>query len=393
MRKRGPAAPPEFSGMIAPGLLKKTQDYSAERASLSALSSGVTAAVIVAFVFGGLLDRYNSWISSLGLSFIASGWLFFVILSLLGEVLSVPFSIYSTFRIENRYGFNRMTPRLWAADLIKSTLLSILVMSVALVAGFWIIQSSQDYWWLWVWAFLFVFSVFMMYLSPYVIEPLFNKFTPLEEGPLRAEIVKLAAKAGIRTERVLKIDASRRSGHTNAYFTGIGKTKRIVLYDTLLEGLSHREVLAVLAHEVGHWKRRHLAKTLFLLETLSLAGIWLAHRLMVSDFLPGLFGISAPTVNVKIVLAAFLAGIVLFPLRPLACYLSRRHEREADAFSQELSGDAQSMTSALVKLSRDNLSNLYPHPAYVLFHYTHPPLLERVRLIRERDRARIPEPR
>lgn len=382
MRRHGSVIPPEFEGKTDKELLKKTQEYEGEKARLSIFSSMFGNIVIIVFIFGGLLDIYNSWISSLNLSFAVSGWLFFVLLTYADEILSIPFSIYGTFRIENRYGFNTMTVGLWLSDFVKSLIISTLLMSLLLFAALWLIQWSPGYWWFFVWSFLFAYGIFVMYISPYVIEPLFNKFSPLEDETLKERIVNLTEKVGIHLSRVLKIDASRRSRHTNAYFTGIGRTKRIVLYDTLLEDMSHDEIISVLAHEIGHWKKRHLLKMMAAFELFSIIGLYLSFRLVQSDILLDIFHIGTDTVFAKLVLIGFLGDIFLLPLGPLAAAFSRRHEREADRVSHELTEDAESMVSALIKLSKENLSNLYPHPLYAILYYSHPPILERIRYIR-----------
>jgi STE24 endopeptidase len=380
--KAGTKIPPEFEGMIDEALLKKAQAYEADKTKFSFISSVFGNIVTIAFIFGGLLNIYNSWIASLNLSFIISGWLFFLLLTYAGEFLSVPFSLYSTFKIENKYGFNTMTFRLWISDFIKSLIISTIMMSLVIFAGFWLIQWSPDYWWFWVWGFLFVFSVFIMYISPYVIEPLFNKFTPIEDESLKDKIIVLTEKAGIHASRILRIDASKRSKHTNAYFTGIGRVKRIVLYDTLLEGMSHDEIIAVLAHEIGHWKKKHLLKTLAAFELFSLISLYVSYRLIQGDFLLTLFNISTDTIFAKFIILGFIAGILSVVLQPVMNFFSRRHERQADRASYELTNDAESMVSALVKLSKENLSNLYPHPLYVVLYYSHPPILERIRYIK-----------
>lgn len=383
MRRYGSVVPPEFEGKADKDLLKKTLEYEAEKARLTIISSLFNNAVIILFIFSGLLDLYNSWIASLNLSFAVSGALFFMLLSYAGEFLDIPFSIYGTFRIENRYGFNRMTPGLWISDFIKSLLVSTVMMSALLITALWLIQWSPGYWWFFVWSFLFAYGIFVMYISPYVIEPLFNKFTPLEDETLKERIVRLTEKVGIHLSRILKIDASRRSRHTNAYFTGIGKTKRIILYDTLLENMNNDEIISVLAHEIGHWKKRHLLKMMVVFELFSLMGLYLSFRLIQSNLLLTVFQISIDTVFVKFVLLGFIGGIILLPLEPLATAFSRRHEREADRVSYELTGSPDSMISALVKLSKENLSNLYPHPLYVILYYSHPPILERIRYIKD----------
>lgn len=383
MRKAGASVPGEFQGKIDEDLLRKTQDYEADKTRFGFVSSAFGNIVTLIFIFGGLLNVYNSWIASLNLSFIISGWLFFVLLSCAGEFLSAPFSLYQTFRIENRYGFNTTTTWLWISDFIKSLLISAVLISLVIFAALWLIQRSPDHWWLLVWGFLLVFGICVMYISPYVIEPLFNKFTPVEDESLREKIIELANKVGIRAGRVLKVDASRRSRHTNAYFTGIGRTKRIVLYDTLLQGMTRDEILAVLAHEMGHWKKRHLLKSIAVLETVSLAALYLSFRLIRSDFLTSLFLISPDTLFAKFVLLAFLGGIVSLPLKPLMNFFSRRHEREADRVSYELTRNSEIMVGVFVKLSKENLANLYPHPLYVSLYYSHPPILDRIRYIRD----------
>lgn len=382
MRRFASVIPPEFEGKIDEGLLKKTQEYEAEKTRFGFVSSIFGNIVVIVFIFGGLLDIYNSWIASLNLSFAVSGWLFFMLLSYADGILSIPFSLYSTFKIENRYGFNTMTPKLWVSDFVKSILISTAMMSLLLFAVLRLIQWSPGYWWFWVWSLLFAYSIFIMYISPYIIEPLFNKFTPLDDERLQERIVRLTDKVGIHLNRILKIDASKRSRHTNAYFTGIGRTKRIVLYDTLLENMGHEEILAVLAHEIGHWKKMHLLKMLAVIETFSLIGLYLSFRVIQSDFISRLFNVGTDTMFVKFVLLAFLAGIIALPFMPLMNSFIRRHEREADSASYELTKDADSMVSALIKLSKENLSNLHPHPLYVIMYYSHPPILERIRYIK-----------
>jgi STE24 endopeptidase len=225
-----------------------------------------------------------------------------------------------------------------------------------------------------------------MYISPYVIEPLFNKFTPIDNETLEVDIRKMMQRAGIRVSRVFKMNASKRTKHTNAYFTGIGRVKRIVLYDTLIEKMENTEILSVLAHEVGHWKKRHLLKRLIASEGIALIVIYISFRILQGDLLVNLFNIEEGTFFSKVLILVFLWSIVSFPFTPLLNYLSRMHENEADRFSYKMTGDVEGMISALVKLSKDNLSNLYPHPAYAAFNYSHPPVVERIGRIRDMAR-------
>ncbi len=381
LKKYGSIIPPEFEGQTDRELLIRTQNYSIEKMRFGFVSSLFNNAVILIFLFGGLLDIYNSWIVSLNLPLILSGLVFFLILVYAESLLSIPFSLYNTFRIEKKYGFNTMTLRLWITDAMKSLLISTILMGVLIVIGLYLVQQSPGLWWLWIWCFFFAFSMFMMYLSPYVIEPLFHKFTPIVDETLESGIRDLMQKAGIRVSRVFQMDASKRTKHTNAYFSGIGKVKRIVLFDTLIEKMDCDEMLSVLAHEAGHWKRRHILKQLLLIEGISLIVMYIAFRIIQSDFILDLFIIKNGTFFAKLIVLSFIGSIAAFPFSPLMLYLSRRYENEADRFSYELTGSTDGMIRALVKLSKDNLSNLHPHPMYVIFHYSHPPVLERIRML------------
>ena len=381
LKKHGAVIPPEFEGHIDQKLLSKTRDYNVENTNFGFISSVFNNVIFLVFLFV-LLNIYNSWIVSLKLSFIFSGLIFFLLITYGETIISMPFSLYSTFKIENKYGFNTMTPKLWISDTIKSLIISTILMSLLISVALFLIQKSPDLWWLWVWCFFVVFGIFMMYISPYVIEPLFHRFSPIEDKELENGIRLLMEKVGLRVSRVFKVDASKRTKHTNAYFTGIGKVKRIVLYDTLLEKMDSEEVLAVLAHEAGHWKKKHLLKHLVATEVIALIALYVAYQLLQSEWLIEIFNIENSSFFAKVILLSFIGSIISVPFSPISHYFSRKHENEADKYSYELTGNSESMISALVKLSKDNLSNLHPHLLYALFHYSHPPVLERIRRIR-----------
>ncbi len=383
MKRFGQTVPSEFEGVLDADLRSKTFAYESDKTRFSFVSGFFGNAITIAFIFGGLLDIFNSWVVSLNLSCIISGWLFFIIISLASELLNIPFNLYENFRIENKYGFNTMTSRLWVSDFLKTLLLSAVLMSILLFAAFWLIRWSHQHWWLWLWGVMLIYGIFIMYISPYVIEPLFNKFSPVEDETLKRRIVELAEKAGLKITKVLRMDASKRSRHSNAYFTGIGRTKRIVLFDTLIEQMTKGEIAAVLAHEIGHWRRKHVLKSIIAMEAISLVGLYISYRLMESDLMTKLFGISADTVYAKFVIIGFLAGIVSLALKPVMNLFSRRNERQADSDCIELTGSPDDAISAFVKLVKENLSNLYPHPLYVFIYYSHPPMLERIRNIRQ----------
>ncbi|MBI4681784.1 MAG: M48 family metallopeptidase [Nitrospirae bacterium] len=381
LKKHGSVIPPEFEGQIDQALLNKTMDYTVEHTKFGFVSSVFNNITFLLFILA-LLNLYNSWVISLNYSFILSGIVFFLLLTYGETIISIPFSLYSTFKIENKYGFNTMTFKLWVTDTVKSLVISTILMGLLIAVGLFIIQKSPDLWWLWVWCFFLAFGIFMMYISPYVIEPLFHKFTPVGDEKLEEGIRALMEKVGIKVSRVFKIDASKRTKHTNAYFTGIGKVKRIVLYDTLIEKMDYDEIMSVLAHEAGHWKKKHILKSIIVTETIALISIYVAYHVIQSDVLITLFNIKESSFFAKLVILGFIGSIVSFPFGPVFHYFSRKHENEADKYSFDLTGNPDSMISALVKLSKDNLSNLHPHPLYALFHYSHPPVLERIRRIR-----------
>lgn len=383
MKKYGNSVPLEFEPYIDKNFLEKAQNYEREKTQIDIVSSLVGNIITIIFIFFGLLNYYNKWISSLNLSFIVSGLIFFLLLSYASTLISIPFSLYSTFKIENKYGFNTMTLKLWIQDFLKSILLSTILNGIIIFVALLIIHNSPEYWWLYLWVFFFVFSIFLLYIAPYVIEPLFNKFTPIDNPVLESRIKTIMEKVNIKISRVFKMDASKRSKHTNAYFSGIGKVKRIILYDTLLENMSDDEILAVLSHEAGHWQKRHIIKMIIAAEILSFIGLYISFKILQTDVLIRIFEIQQDTLFAKIILLGFIAGLISFPLTPVSSYISRRFEKQADDFALKLFDNKEAMINTLIKLSKDNLSNLYPHPLYSAFYYSHPPIIERIKRIKE----------
>ena len=375
-------APSGFEGHVDGRLLKRMREYTVEGSRFALFESAFGGLLAAAFVVLAL-RLYDEWLASFGLPFIVHGVVFFMLLVYAEAVLSAPFSLYRAFVIEKRYGFSNLTAGLWLSDRAKSLLLTTVLGGLLLAGALWIIKASPSFWWLWVWGFFFAFSLFMMYLSPYVIEPLFNRFDEVEDPVLKERILEVLAKAGITVAKVQKVDASRRTSHTNAYFTGIGSVKRIVLYDTLLKRLDADEIVSVLAHETGHWKGRHLMKGVALMEAVALVVMYAAWLLLGSGLLQEVFDMPGSSFFAEAVMLGFLAPVAAFPFTPLFSWFSRRHEREADRAAVELSMDPEAFSRALVKLSKDNLSNLHPHPLYAAFYYSHPPVVERVREIRE----------
>ncbi len=384
LKQHGDRVPEGFEGAIDEEKLRHSSAYTFASSRLGLWDSLFDNAVLVLFLFGGLIAIYDRYITGIGASTTVSAVLFFLLLTWFLTLLGIPFDLYGTFRIEAQYGFNTTTLRLWTTDFLKSQAIGALLLIILTAVVFQLIHWSPENWWLWVWGFMALFSLFMMFISPYVIEPLFNKYEPVTEEGLEGEIRAMMEKAGLKVGKVLQMDASKRSRHSNAYFTGIGKVKRIVLYDTLIRQMSHGEIVAVLAHEIGHWKKGHIWKRLLWAETMALAGSWVSFKLLAWPGLPGLLGLPGDlSLPARMVLLGFVASLVLFPLGPFSAWRSRCHEREADRFAADLTGRPEDLASAMVKLSVENLSNLFPHPFYAAFYYSHPPAVERVRTLRQ----------
>lgn len=378
LQREGHAVPAVLEAEVDSAKLSRISDYTAARARLGLLQSVLTTAVLGVFLFGGGLGAYDTWVGSVTHSFVGQGVLFLIGLTLVGSVASIPFSLYSDFRLEARHGFNRQTPSLWWSDWLKSTVLS-LVLSVALAAAaFALIRALPGAWWLLVAGLVCSVSLLLMVLSPTLIEPLFYRMEPLDVAGLREGIQAMTERAGVHVGRVLKVDASRRSSHSNAYFTGFGSQKRVVLFDTLLAQMSEPQILAVLAHELGHWKKQHVLTRMIVIQVLTFVAAYLAFRLAPAAGLPALVGLEQASFPARLLLLGVIAQVVLFPLTPLFSAWSRRDEREADRFAIELHGSASDLADALAKLGTENLSNLHPHPLYAAFYYSHPPLTERI---------------
>jgi STE24 endopeptidase len=300
---------------------------------------------------------------------------------MLTGIINLPLSIWSTFRLEARFGFNRTTPALFIADLAKSLLLSVLLGGPMLLATLALMERAGQFWWVWAWLLWLAVMFIMSWAYPAFIAPLFNKFSPLKDEVLKTRIEDLLTRCGFKSQGVFVVDNSRRSSHGNAYFTGIGNNKRIVFFDTLLERLAHQEVEAVLAHELGHFSLKHVRKRLLTsiaTTFVALAALgWLTDQPMFYSAL----GVPTPSTHAALLLFVMAAPFFTFFITPLSSLWSRRHEFEADRFATQHSSAAE-LAAALVKLYRDNANTLTPDPVYVAFHYSHPPALERISRLR-----------
>jgi STE24 endopeptidase len=384
VRRNAAAVPGPFVGIVDGETHARAAAYTLSRGRFSLLSGALSSGALLAIAATGFLGALDRAAGALPLHPYLRGVVLLAMVSLLFWLLRLPFSLYATFSIEARFGFNKSTPRIFAADTLKSLGLAAVIGVPVLLGLFWFMDRAGPLWWVWAFAAMSAFQLVMSVAGPLLIAPLFNRFTPLPEGPLKERITALARALEFRTRGIFVVDGSRRSRHSNAYFTGLGKAKRIVLFDTLVSGSTVEEIAAVLAHEIGHEKRSHVKKGIAVSLAFSLAGFWALGLLLPWPPLYTAFGFPRPSAAALLVLAAFCSAPLTFFLQPLFSLWSRRHEYEADRFAVRGIGSAAGLKSALLRLSRDNLSNLAPHPLYSFFHYTHPTLAERLAAL---DRA------
>jgi len=378
LRQHGTVVPEIFEDIIDGEKLGKISAYTVDSDRFHMIATLTNQGLYLAILLSGFLPWLVEIIQSWEWGLVVEGLVFFAILSLFTNLFRIPFSFYEIFVIEDRYGFNTMSVKTWISDLLKNIIILTILGGLILWLLLSLIVHGGKTWWVWGWILVGGFELLMLWLYPLMIAPLFNKFEPIENIGLEQRIKTLMEKVGLRVKGVFKMDAGKRSKHTNAYFTGIGKTKRIVLFDTLLASHPEEEILAVLAHEVGHWKERHVLKQIIILEILSLVIFYGVARLLNWPLLYQTFGFRESMAYTGL----FLAGVLLGPLgyfaQPLESAISRKFEREADDFSLELVKATEPMRSALRRLAADNLANLSPHPLYAWFYYSHPPLVERI---------------
>jgi STE24 endopeptidase len=379
--------PAVFDGRISAEDYQKSIDYTLAKGRFQRWSELYERLVTLLVLFGGALpffDRVAQRLAShFGPTLQATGILFCLATALLFSILNLPTDLYATFGLEARFGFNRTTWKLYLVDKLKGFFLGMAVGIPFLFAVLWLMEGAGSYWWLWVFLFVFAFQFLMLILYPILIAPWFNRFEPLKDDELRERILTLADEVGFRTGGIYTMDGSKRSGHSNAYFTGIGKAKRIVLFDTLLEQMSRDQGLAVLAHEMGHYKMKHVRRMLVVQSLFLLIGLYVLSLLV--DYAPlfRAFGLETPSNYGALVLFGLISGPLTFYLGPLLNLLSRKHEYEADHFAAKVLKDGKPMAEALIRLTVKNLSNLTPHPWYSAYHYSHPTTLERISAIEQ----------
>jgi STE24 endopeptidase len=384
LAKYGKTVPADFDGVIDEAKLKEIIRYASDNIRFSLVQKSVTKSFFLFIIISGILPWLANRLAHM--DFIQAGLIFFALIGLTEVLAGLPFDYYHTFVIEERHGFNTKTVKIWILDLIKSLLVMVVLGGVLLSALLLMLKYTGRTWWIWSWAVFLCFQLLMTVLYPVVIEPIFNKFTPLEESDLKTGIEQLVEKEGFKIEGVYQMDATRRTRHTNAYFSGIGKARRIVLFDSLVESHSREEILSILAHEIGHMKKHHIKKQLVIAGLVSLLLFYAASKLITSRVMYVSFGFSNTPYYVGLFLAGILWEPVSFFISPIGMAISRKFEREADVYSIGVLKRAKPLAEALKKMAKENLSNLRPHPLYVLFNYSHPPLLERIKFIEALER-------
>lgn len=373
--------PEDFSQSISLEEHQKAADYTLAQLTLGKLELGYETLLLLLWTLGGGLSLLDTGIVTLGWSELSTGVGFLIGFSLIGGLLALPFSLYRTFRLEARFGFNRTTLQTFVSDIFKNTLLSLVIGVPFIYLVMWMMESMGELWWLYVWMAYMGLSLTMFWLYPSVIAPLFNKFSPLADETLKTRIEALLARCGFTSQGIFIMDGSRRSAHGNAYFTGMGKNKRIVFFDTLTNSLDHDEVEAVLAHELGHFRRKHISKRLIFMSLTTLLGLAVLGWLIQAPWFYTALGAEQQSNHMALVLFMLITPIFTFLFTPIFSAYSRKHEFEADEFAAHNS-DATKLITALVKMYQENASTLTPDPLYSAFYHSHPPAPIRIQHLR-----------
>lgn len=369
--------PDAFTEQIDLATHQKAADYTLARIRLGLISGIFSVLILLAFTLGGGLQLIDDFSRRLLEQPLMIGVLFIVLTIFIGAILDAPFALYRTFFLEAHFGFNKTTPALYFTDLIKKTLLFLIIGVPLFFVALWLMQASGDLWWLYLWLVWMAFNLLAMLIYPVWIAPLFNKFEPLQDESVSKSVTELMQRTGFKVQGLFVVDGSRRSAHSNAYFTGLGKSKRVVFFDTLLETLSADEIVAVLAHELGHFKRRHIIKRITTLFLISLLALALLGGLMQQDWFYQGLGMTTVSNHAALMLFMMAGPVFMFFIQPFSAWFSRKHEFEADDYAKE-NADAGDLITALLKLYRDNANTLTPDPIYSAFYDSHPPASIRI---------------
>ena len=380
VQRQSEAVPPGFIDFIDLPTYQKSIEYTVAKTRFGLVSDFYDSIILAVVVLSGLLPwLYTSLSATFGFGIWGQALVLFLIAVILG-LPGMPFEWWSTFRIEERFGFNKSTQKLWIVDKVKGFVLGFGIGYPLLALLIFLVTSAGDLWWVWGFTVFFLFQLVMVVAYPMFIMPLFNKMEPMAAGELRNRLFALAERTGFKAQTILVIDGSKRSGHSNAFFAGFGRFRRIVLYDTLIEQMSHEELEAVLAHEIGHYKKGHIPKMITLSGVMTFAMFALLGWMAGGTWLAEAFHFSAAAAEQFVpvlLLFMLLSGLLTFWLSPFSSLWSRKHEYEADAFARDAMDSSEPLIRALRKLHKENLSNLTPHPVYSRFYYSHPTLLER----------------
>jgi len=369
--------PDVFREKIDLGSHQKAADYTSTKTRFTILEGVLDVVLLLAFTLGGGIQFFANLNSAWLNTPILQGMATIVSVLLLSSALGIPFNLYRIFVIEARFGFNKITLGLYFKDALKGVLIGTLIGLPLLLGVIWMMDRMGEYWWLYVWLVWMAFNLLLLFIYPTYIAPMFNKFTPMQDDEMKLRIGSLLQRCGFTTSGLFVMDGSKRSTHGNAYFTGFGKSKRIVFFDTLLERLSGNEIEAVLAHELGHFKRLHVVKRIATTFAMSLAFLWLLGQLMQTSWFYQGLGVSTPSTALALLLFFMVLPVFSFLLQPLMSAYSRKHEFEADAYAAQQTASSD-LVSALVKLYQDNASTLTPDPLYSSFYDSHPPAAIRI---------------
>ena len=375
--------PSPFKDIIKIKDHQKAADYTVAKSNLNVLGLIVEAIFLYLITIGGGIQWINEYLSGYGLTTMIAGTILIVSVLVLSSIVEMPLGLYKTFAIDEKFGFNRMTLGIFISDLIKQSIIALIIGLPVLYFSLWIIGNLGDLWWLWLWIFISAFNFIMLAVYPIFIAPLFNKFEPMKNKTLVSQIEKLLKKCGFESNGLFVMNGSLRSNHGNAYFTGFGKSKRIVFFDTLLEKLNGKEIEAVLAHELGHFHHNHVKKRIILMFVVSFVGLYLLGLLKESEWFYEGLGVTGMTDANALLLFLLVSPLFVFFIRPIMAYYSRLNEFEADEYACQFA-KASDLKQSLVKLYRDNASTLTPDPLYSSFYDSHPPALLRIQAIDKR---------
>ena len=379
VHKNKKKVPSAFSKTISILDHKKAADYTIAKSNIGVIDLFIQAIFLYLLTLGGGINILTDTFSHLTSNELVIGAMVIISVMLISSLVDLPLNIYKTFNIDEKFGFNRMTSQIFITDLIKQSILSIIIGIPILLISLWIISNLGGLWWLWLWVFISIFNFLMLTLYPTYIAPFFNKFLPLKDVKLKIKIEKLLLKCGFKSDGLFVMNGSLRSNHGNAYFTGLGNSKRIVFFDTLLEKLSHKEIIAVLAHELGHFHHNHVKKRIIAMFIISFIGLYVLGILKDSPWFYESLGVIQSDAN-GLLLFLLVSPLFIFFIRPLMAYYSRKNEFEADEYACKYA-DPADLKLSLIKLYRDNASTLTPDPLHSNFYDSHPPALERISTI------------